>query len=108
MQDWQTLRGSVASIELPVISWRTRAWHGRKVRLLYWLCADLFLLVCAYAMQLPVDCVVSLGCGSEPRVERSKGLSTVGGGSEAVAVDGCICCCQGGAASAGSFPGVLL
>lgn len=47
-------------------------------------------------MQLPVDCVVSLGCGSEPRVERSKGLSTVGGGSEAVAVDGCICRCQAG------------
>lgn len=27
--------------------------------------------------QLPVDCVVSLGCGSEPRTDRSKGLSAV-------------------------------
>jgi hypothetical protein len=28
-------------------------------------------------LQLPVDCVVSMGCGSEPQVERSKGLSSV-------------------------------
>lgn len=28
--------------------------------------------------QLPVDCLVSLGCGSEPAAERSKGLSSVG------------------------------
>lgn len=27
--------------------------------------------------QLPVDCLVSLGCGGQPPGERSKGLSTV-------------------------------
>jgi hypothetical protein len=32
---------------------------------------------CMCVPQLPVDCVVSLGCGGEPRIERSKGLSSV-------------------------------
>jgi hypothetical protein len=27
--------------------------------------------------QLPIDCLVSLGCGAEPPQERSKGLSAV-------------------------------